>query len=284
MLDTVVYGNVSIFDLLTALEIVLVIVLIVKIATLNLRRYLKNKVAESTLANLIKTVTYISTIVGLIAVLPILGINPAGFLVAGGIIAIIIGFASQSIVSNLISGIFLIIERPVNIGDTVHVQDTLGTIEDVRILSTLIRTFDGVLVRIPNDTVFTSKITNYIAHVVRRFGYTVGIPYKDDADIAASIIKNVIDAHPLALVKPAPQVYVDELGDNSVDLKIRIWAPASDWWDVRIELLWKIKKALAEEGIHVPFPQHELWFNEPIRVRTEGANTEPPSAEGSGGN
>lgn len=129
----------------------------------------------------------------LIFILSLLGVNPAGLLAAGGIAGIVIGFASQSIVSNLISSVFLIIERPINIGDQVAIGESTGFVEDISIISTTIRKYDGLYVRVPNEKVFTTSITNYVAHVVRRVEYVVGIRYSDDADKAIRIIKNVID-------------------------------------------------------------------------------------------
>ncbi|MQJ21755.1 mechanosensitive ion channel family protein, partial [Escherichia coli] len=122
------------------------------------------------------------------------------------------------VVGNLVSGIFLAIERPVKIGDGISVSNVVGIVEDVNIFSTIIRTYDGLFVRIPNSTIFTSNITNYTAHVARRFEYVVGISYSDDAQKAIEVIKKVIEDHPLALKKPEPQVFVDNLGENSVNI------------------------------------------------------------------
>jgi small-conductance mechanosensitive channel len=119
-------------------------------------------------------------------------------------------------------------------------------------------------VRMPNEKVFTNNITNYVAHVARRFEYVVGIRYSDDADKAIEIIKNLIEEHPLTLKNPQPQVFVDNLGDNAVQIIVRPWAPSTEWYGVKMELLWKIKKALEREGIEIAFPQRTVWFaNEP---------------------
>jgi small-conductance mechanosensitive channel len=198
--------------------------------------------------------------VALIFILSLLGVNPAGLLAAGGIAGIVIGFASQSIVSNLISGVFLIIERPINIGDQVAIGESSGFVEDISIISTTIRKYDGLYVRIPNEKVFTTSITNYVAHVVRRLEYVIGIRYSDDADKAIRIIKNVLDLIPLTLKKPEPQAFVDNLGDNAVNIFVRFWVPATEWYPVKMELLWKLKIALEKEGIEVAFPQRVLWF------------------------
>ena len=208
-------------------------------------------------------IVYFSIVaIGILVALPHLHVELSGLLIAGGFLSIIIGLAGQTVIANFFSGLILFFEQPIRIGDNIGVGDTLGTVEDIRILSTIIKTYDGIYTRIPNQTLFTSNITNYVAHVARRFEYSVGIRYSDDANRAIEVIWEVINRHPFALKNPSPSIYVDELGDNAVVLIVRIWAPSSEWWDVRTELLWKIKIALEENGIQIPFPQRTLWFPE----------------------
>ncbi|MEM4830531.1 MAG: mechanosensitive ion channel family protein, partial [Zestosphaera sp.] len=203
---------------------------------------------------------------------PLLGINLSGLLLAGGITGIIIGFALQNVVANLVSGIFLAIERPVRIGDGISLGSVTGVVEDVNIFSTIIRTYDGLFVRVPNSAVFTSNITNYTAHVARRFEYVIGISYGNDAKKAIEVIKKVIEEHPLALKRPEPQVFVDNLGESSVNIIIRVWAPSQEWYTVKMDLLWEIKRKLEENGISIPFPQRVVWFANNLRL--ENKNTD----------
>jgi len=212
-----------------------------------------------------KVVYYGIIIIAVLAVLPTLGINPSGLLVAGGIAGIVIGIASQSVVSNLISGLFLIIERPMKIGQAVNIAGIAGVVEDIRIISTTLRTFEGLYVRIPNEKVFTTNITNYVEYVARRLEYIVGIRYSDDADKAIGIIQNLHEEHPLTLKSPTPDIFVDNLGDNAVNIIVRIWAPSTEWYGVKKELLWKIKRALEDEGIEIAFPQRTVWFANELR-------------------
>jgi small-conductance mechanosensitive channel len=267
--DVTIYGEVTLLDLFVVIVTMAVAVFIAKIASINLRKTLSDKLKKDELEMLIKIVYLGIIIVAFITVLPLLGLNLSGLLVAGGIAGIVIGFASQSVVSNLVSGLFLIAERPIKIGDAVNIGDVSGIVVDVHIMSTIIRTFDGVYVRIPNEKVFTSNITNYFANVARRFEYVVGIRYSDDAEKAIQIINNLIEEHPLALRNPPPQIFVDNLGDNSVNIIVRIWAPSTQWYPVKMELLWKIKKTLEENGIEIPFPQRTLWFANELRTKTE---------------
>ena len=176
---------------------------------------------------------------GFLVALPHLQIDLSGILIAGGFLSIILGLAGQTVIANFFSGLIIFFEQPIRIGDNIGVGDTLGTVEDIRILSTIIKTYDGIYTRIPNETLFTSNITNYVAHVVRRFEYSIGIRYEDDADRAIEIIWGVISKHPFALKSPSPSIFVDELGDNGVILSVRIWSPSSEWWDVKTKLLWK---------------------------------------------
>ena len=255
-------NNITLVKILIVVLIIIASFIIAKIISINIKRSLKEKVRQEHLDIISKLINYVIVIIGFLASLSLLKINLSGLLVAGGIVGLVIGFASQSIVGNLISGLFLMVERPIKIGDQVNINDTMGVVEDIRIISTTIRTWDGYNVRMPNERVFTSNITNFVAHPARRFEYVVGIRYSDDADRAVSIIADLLNDHPLVLVNPEYQAFVDNLGDNSVNIMVRIWAPSSVWYSVKMEMLWKIKKTLEDHGIEIAFPQRVVWFGD----------------------
>jgi small-conductance mechanosensitive channel len=242
----------------------------VKLVSLYLRSTLKDRISQDNLEIIVKVIYYGIIGIAFVYVLHVVGVNLAGLMVAGGFAGIVVGLASQSIVGNFISGLFLIIERPIKIGDQINVNDLIGYVEDIRIISTTIRTYDGLYVRIPNEKVFTSNIINYVNHVVRRFEYMVGIRYSDSADTAVEIIKKVIDAHPFALKNPSPQVFVDTMGDNAVNIIVRIWSSVSEWYGVKMKLLWKIKCSLEEQGIEIAFPQRVVWFGDTKEQEIDG--------------
>ena len=266
MLDTVLYRSVTMFDLMVVAIILIIAIVITKALSLYLRRFLREKVTRGHLEIFVKVTSYSIFIVSLLIILPLLGVKLSGLLVAGGIVGLAIGFASQSVIGNLMSGLFLMIERPIAIGNVVNIDGTVGIVEDIRIISTTLRTFDGPFMRVPNQKIFTANITNYAQNVARRFEYVIGIRYSDDADKAIEVIKKLIEEHTLTLINPAPMVFVDSLGDNSVNIIARIWAPATEWLGVKTELLWKIKQALEKEGIEIPFPQHVVWFGDKKRA------------------
>ncbi|MEM4471245.1 MAG: mechanosensitive ion channel family protein [Zestosphaera sp.] len=272
LIDTVIYGDVTLRNILVFLILMTVTVVLAKLITMALKRALIDKIKRNLLDMILKIIYYTIIIVVFIGSTPLLGINLSGLLLAGGITGIIIGFALQNVVANLVSGIFLAIERPVRIGDGISLGSVTGVVEDVNIFSTIIRTYDGLFVRVPNSTVFTSNITNYTAHVARRFEYVIGISYGDDAKKAIEVIKKVIEEHPLALKRPEPQVFVDNLGESSVNIIIRVWAPSQEWYTVKMDLLWEIKRKLEENGISIPFPQRVVWFANNLRL--ENKNTD----------
>jgi small-conductance mechanosensitive channel len=261
-LDTTLYttsqGPVTPENLIQFAVILSFSILISKVLTIYLRRSIKDKVSKDVGETVLKILYYGSLIIVFVSILPLIGLDPSGLLIAGGVAGIVLGFASQNIVGNLVSGCFLMFERPIKIGDQVEINGTAGYVTDIRIISTIIRTYDGLLVRLPNQQVFTTNITNIVGHPVRRFEYTVGIRYNDDANVAIWLIKDLIDKEPFALLNPSPSVFVKDLGDSSVKIAVRIWAPVSEWFGIKTRLLWNIKKTLEENGIEIAFPQRVL--------------------------
>ncbi|AEM39765.1 MscS Mechanosensitive ion channel [Pyrolobus fumarii 1A] len=212
-------------------------------------------------ANIVEKLIYYG-IVALAAVsaLSVAGVEATGFLVAGSIVGVALGFASQTVVSNFLSGIFLYIDKPFKPGDAVEIDGIGGVITDITIFSTRIRTWDGIHTRLPNSKVFEATIRNYVGNVVRRVEYRVGISYSADINKAIEVIRRVLEEHPLVLAEPEPMVFVEDLGDSAVILNVRFWAPSSHWFQAKAELLKLIKEALDREGIEIPFPQRVVWL------------------------
>jgi len=275
-----VFAEVRAYDILAIVVILVIAVIIAKIVTTFMKRKLSDRMEKYELNTLITVMWWVIILIGIFIASPHFKVDLTGLLVAGGIIAVIIGFASQSVVSNLVSGIFLILERPVKIGDNISIGDVSGNVEHIHILSTIVRTFEGIYVRVPNEKVFTSNITNFVSNVARRFDYKIGISYREDASVAIRIIQEVIAEEPFALKNPEPSVFVDKLGDSTVDLVVRIWAPSKEWYDLRTSLLLKIKTTLEANGIEIPYPQQVVWVQKALPA--EGTRVEPGYREGNG--
>jgi small-conductance mechanosensitive channel len=262
MLETLIPGtNYSIGQLLFALLILAGGILVSILVRMSAKRVISPIMSESHSMLVQRILYYTIIIIALFSSLNYLRIDFTGALLAGGILGIIIGFATQSVISNLISGIFLQLEKPIAIGDPIRlIESNLdGVILETNIFSTTLRTFDGENLRVPNEKMFSSKIINHSKFAVRRVVINIGIAYREKMSEAIILIKEKMDTNPLVLRIPPPLVYVDSLGDSSVILSIRAWAPSSEWYEVRTQIVEQTKKVLDDAGIEIPFPQRVVW-------------------------
>ena len=216
---------------------------------------------EHTSKNVGKLLYFGIIAISFVVVITSTGVDLSGLLVAGGIFGIVIGFATQSIVSNLISGLFLMIEKPLKQGDIIELPevDVLGRVLDINMFSTVVRRFDGTTMRIPNDKVFTSRIRGFSPTKARRLSVSVGIGYASNTTKAINVIKNAIKQNMhYVLKKPAPEIRVSELADSSVNLEVLVWIHRDHWDNVYPQLRDVIKCSLDENGIEIPFPQRVI--------------------------
>jgi small-conductance mechanosensitive channel len=185
-----------------------------------------------------------------------------------GIIAII-GFSSQNVIANMVSGLALIYENPFTTGDFISTGDVSGTVVSVRLLSIRVRTTSGVYVHIPNEKIYSTNVSNYFANVARRFEFTIGIRYEDDVNRAIAIINEMLDAYPYVLKHPAPEVFVSEIDADSVRITFRSWFPAvwqktTDDVALATTILPRVKQALESAGIEMPYSQRVVHLvNQP---------------------
>lgn len=227
-------------------------------------KYAGNKLPPDVRSNFAKVAYYAIIAITLLSALGSSGVDLSGLLLAGGFAGIVIGFATQSLFSNLISGIFLYVDKPMKIGDPVLITgklpDVAGIVVEITPLSTRFRMFDGTYVRLPNTEVFSSEIRNFSGAAARRVEISIGVAYKENATAVIRVIKEVLDENPLVLVEPEPNIYVDNLGDSSVNINIWCWVPFSEWFPIRMQLVELVKAKLDEKGIEIPFPQRVVHF------------------------
>lgn len=254
-LDSVIYGDVTVLDLVIFAISVVIVVIIAKIVSLYLKRALSDRMERGDLDKLIKVVQIVIILLGIWFALPSFNFDVGQLLVVGGTIGLIIAFASQKIVSNIGSGIFILIERPIRIGDDIQINNISGTVNQIRILSTIVETSDGIYVRVPNEQVFTSAIINYVANPARRLGYTITIGYGENEEKVIHAIRTLLEEHPFVLVHPAPNIFVSNLGDSGLEITIYVWTPSRVSGLVKNDLLGQIKQLFDREGIEIPSPQ-----------------------------
>jgi small-conductance mechanosensitive channel len=192
---------------------------------------------------------------------------------AAGIVTLAIGFASQTSASNLISGLFLVLERAVQPGDVITIGGRTGEVVSVDLLSTKLRTFDNLLVRIPNETMVKSEIVAVNRLPIRRVDLTVGVAYHSDLGLVQRTLLEVANKNPLCLDEPAPLLIAQGFGDNSVDYLLAVWAKSENFLALRNAITQEVKEAFDAAGIEIPFPQRTLHGGSvPIAVQLVGAD------------
>ncbi|MEZ4605468.1 MAG: mechanosensitive ion channel family protein [Deinococcales bacterium] len=185
---------------------------------------------------------------------------------AAGILTIAIGFASQTSVSNLISGLFLLAEHSLEVGEIVKVDDVIGEVLSVDLLSTKLRTFDNLLVRIPNETMVKSKITNMSRLPIRRLDLKFNLSYQEDLSKVGELLDLLADKHPLALEEPAPQFFILGFSNAGVEVQFSVWAMRDNWLSLKNELHEEIKEAFAEKDIRLAYPRISLHSEEDSKL------------------
>lgn len=255
-------GGLTLLSLLIGGIIMGVGFIIARTVRLLFTKYYAPTLPQDTAKNMGKLIYFGIIILSFLVFTSSTGVDLSGLLVAGGIFGIVIGFATQSVVSNLISGVFLMIEKPVKQGDSVEIPglDISGTLLDISTFSVRIRRFDGTIIRIPNESFFTSNIRSLTSTPVRRSEVVFRIAYKEDIDAAISVIDNEIrKSLPFVLMVPKPEFRIKELADSSVNIELFAWHPREDWGKVAPVLLKVVKRALDVAGIEIPFPQRVIW-------------------------
>lgn len=242
-----------------------ILILVIGIIVSKIISNISGKLVTSKLGSHIGGVTkniifYVLVFTTIIAFLGVFEIDITGVLAAAGILGIVIGFAAQTSVSNIISGFFLIADKPFEIGEAIEIDGQAGVVLDISLLSTRIRTFDNRYLRFPNSTVANARIVNLSRYEIRRLDIPVGIAYKENIQKALDILDSVIKSNENILLEPEPQVIITKFGESSIDFEIRAWIQRSALFTARSELIKGIKTAFDEAGIEIPFPHRTVYF------------------------
>lgn len=217
-----------------------------------------------------KLIFYVGMALLAVSVMRELGYSLAPLLGAAGVVGIALGFASQTSVSNVISGFFLIAERPFEIDDVIQVGETTGRVLSIDTLSVKLRTFDNRFVRIPNETIVKSEVTTITRFPIRRLDLPIGVGYEEDVGEVREVLLDVVTHNPKALMEPAPTIFFEGYGESSLDLRLTIWVTQENYAELKNTILEEVKARFDKEGIEIPFPHRTLHL-------TTGADYLPPS-------
>ncbi len=205
---------------------------------------------------------YLVLVFVIIAVLGMVGVQTASMVAVLGAAGLAVGLALQGTLSNVASGVLLLVFRPFGVDDYVEAAGTAGTVKAIGLFATTLTTPDNVEIVVPNAQVHGAIIKNYAANDTRRNDLVIGISYDDDIGVAVRTIEDILDADARVLADPAPVVAVGELGDSSVNLVVRPWCKREDYWDLRWDLLRTAKERLEAAGCSIPYPQRDVHVHQ----------------------
>lgn len=198
----------------------------------------------------------------LLSVAGMVGIETTSFIALIGAAGLAVGLALQGSLANFAGGVLILFLRPFRAGDYIEAQGTAGTVESIMIFHTLLRTADNKVIILPNGSLSNGTITNYSRKPTRRVDINIGIDYTDDIKKARSILLGLAAADQRVLKDPEAVVYLTSLGDNSVNLSLRMWTNSADYWGVFFTVQEQMKEAFDREGISFPFPQRTVHIQQ----------------------
>jgi len=207
-------------------------------------------------------VRYSILIVVLVAVLGQIGIQTTSILAALGAAGLAIGLAMQGTLSNIAAGMMLLWLRPFGVGDYIDTGAVAGTVKDLGLFATELHSWDGIYQFVPNAELWNKRIVNYSRLSTRLVDLAFGVAYEDDLERGQQVLLKLAGDDGRVMADPAPQAFVDELGDSAVVLRLRVWAANSDYWPLRRALTERGKAALEDAGLTIPFPQRDLHLKD----------------------
>jgi small-conductance mechanosensitive channel len=230
------------------------------------RFFARLQVEEGISYSLIRITQYVIMITGVIVSLQFVGIDLSGLVVIFGLLSVGIGFGLQNITSNFVSGLVLLIERPIRVGDRVTVGDTLGDVVEINMRSTTIRTLTNIAIIVPNSEFISSDVINWSHGDPRvRLDLPIGVSYNSDLETVLSSLREVAAENNEVLKEPHPEINFSGFGDSSWDMELRVWLESPKrYQNVRSDLNCAIVKKFRENNVEIPFPQRDLHLRSSI--------------------
>ena len=261
------YFNAATFERLLSIVILAVagLIILYTIAFI-VRKILPEKWSKQRKMIINRAVLYTGFVVLFFIIVAELKIDLTAVFGAAGVIGIVVGIASQTSIGNIVSGFFLVSEKSFEIGDVVRLGDKSGTVYSIDLLSIKIKTFDNVLIRVPNQTVISTELINITRFAVRRMDFNLSVAYKEDLEKVKKILQEVAKNNPLCLEEPEPVIIFQNFGNSGIEILLGVWFEKTNFLKVKNSVFQEIKAAFDKEGIEIPFPHVTLYT---------GAETKP---------
>lgn len=245
----------------------LAIILIVGIAVIYglaffVRKLLPKKLSQQRKMIINRVIVYTGFVTLFFILVAELKVNLAPIFGAAGVLGLVIGVASQTSIGNIVSGFFLVSEQSFEIGDVIRIGDKTGVVHSIDLLSIKIKTFDNLLLRIPNQTVISTELTNITKFPIRRLDIAVSVAYKEDLEKVKKVLGEVAKQNPLCLEEPEPLIVFKMFGTSSIDITFGVWFEKTNFIKVKNSIFNEIKVAFEKEGIEIPFPHLSIYAGE----------------------
>ena len=224
-----------------------------------LAKILEKRHVEASLSTFVKSLVNITlTLLLIIVVIGVLGIETSSFIALFASAGVAIGMALSGTLQNFAGGVMILLFKPFKVGDTIEAQGQTGTVREIQIFNTILATPDNKIIIIPNGALSTGLMKNYSKEATRRVDWEFGIAYGDDYTKAKAVIARLLDADGRVLKDPAYFIALTSLGESSVNIVVRAWVNAGDYWGVYFDMNEKVYKTFAEENLNIPFPQLDV--------------------------
>jgi small conductance mechanosensitive channel len=249
--------------LLAAIVVLFIGWKLANIAGRRLNRTMEQRNVEPTLRSFGITLTSVLLkILVLITILGMLGIEMTSFIAILGAAGLAVGLALSGTLQNFAGGVLILLFKPFKVGDFIDAQGHAGSVREIQVFNTVLKTPDNRTIIVPNGGLATGSVTNFSTEPQRRVDWNFGIAYGDSAEVARQVLSDIIDEDKRILKTPEPFIALGELGDSSVNFVVRAWVNAADYWPVFFDMNEKVYKIFAGKGLNIPFPQMDVHLHQ----------------------
>lgn len=253
LMEENIYGNIDIKKILTVVVILILGMFCIRIIRVIVSKSIEKSVNQQTKVLMSRMVDYVGFAILLMIILSELGLKLSTLLGAAGVLGLAVGVASQKSIGNIVSGLFLVTEKSIEIGDVIKVGGNTGNVYSIDLLSIMLKTFDNQLIRIPNETLISTEITNITKFPIRRMDFQILVAYKEDIPHVIDCLKGIARENTLCLDEPDPLVMVKEFADSGIDILFGIWFEKSRYLDTKNTVMIDIQRRFREENIEIPY-------------------------------
>lgn len=245
--------------LISAILVLLIGLWVVKVLSKVFRTVLEKSNVDASLKSfLVSMISILLKVMVYISALGMLGIEMTSFIAILGAAGLAVGMALSGTLQNFAGGVMILLFKPFKVGDFIQAQGHMGSVKEIQIFRTMLLTPDNKTIFIPNGPLSNDSLTNFSAQPTRRVDFTFGIGYGDDIDKAYEVLKGIIAGDDRILKDPEPFMALSELADSSVNIVVRVWVNAADYWGVHFRMNEEVYKTFAKEGLSIPFPQTDV--------------------------